>query len=733
MRSDIKDLNALMGNARLSTNPETAATSNIMGIGTVLEKKLTLLEKKGVLEQKQINEPLTGKEEKELKKINKDLQKAPSKEQIAALADKTLEEMNNPSKALLNGKDAKALNEVPPELKWGNSHMAVALTTPANWTPMHTATIKESKAGSMHVCVEILEPMNIGDKGGVSSGLRNKAPYDIRVTNFIKTTSYIKQEDGSQARNQISYRGGQFPTKEAAKEAISEIIKDNNGVVPEDLHINTLLTPTTNPILKLFRKDSKLLPEHKQNIEEALNELIQEAKGNPEREQALINLKERTAISNFGVNQDAMGEIQCKPLGIGSLFRLKFGWHTSIRDYSNNAAKKLNSSFSRKLDSIDSNLKKGKLTTPDKSASKSEKAAHKSTLKDLDRLGALFTVGLEMEAAWATNDYAEGRGSNNQFKLPALWKTMDGLLDVITYSDCMSGKDRTGWVESNAKEFFDEIEMNIIDQKHALLISFEDLSNSLDKESKRVWQAHKDVLTTACFTPEELKILANNFKEGGDFPAALSEMLKTKLDTVKRLNENGGLMRPKEGMHGKSVGRFSYSTSGIPKTIPKANSLKEEGKQFPQLTVSSMYGREAINYLEPDDTQIAVLQNRQREAVNRRMSQLGGSLQVIQKNTSKAGNKENKGEPLARFASGFDRDYVLYKLFSEDPVSNFSQWTGLHELDTTSAQHFEEEASRIQGDTRLNKKKKIKAYTSLLKDIEKAKMQGLSAQGKVKA
>lgn len=727
MRAKIRECHAELGQTSVTINAFTATKSHVINFAAVLEKRLSLME-----QQVELQENPTKGSKKKLHKINKDLAKAPPLAMMNKSAEEIGNELKKPSLDLVSIPEAKKLNRAHPELEWGASHLNFALTTPANWTTVRSALIKESRDGRMYVSVSKNEPRNIEENGGgVPAGLRSHKDFQERAANLMKTTSYLRTGNGSETiGKQISFRGGQFPTTKAAKEALVAMMSEQPL---EELHVNALLTPIA---LTKIKEDKLLLIAHKNNIEAAITEMIKETK-DPGQKDSLEKLQRQLAISNFGVNEGAVGEMKMMGMRVGAA---KFGWHTSIGEYSNQAAQQLNKSLARKFDDTKSPA-------------------------FLDRLGAIVQVGQEMEEVWAKNDYANAQVGNNQFKLPALWKTMDALIGVTCYTDCMSGKDRTGKVESNAQEYLDEIHMSIHDQKLMLNEDFDALKSKLTTpEQQEAWESNREVLTAACFQPDELKSLHNILMQVGktnEFRGLVEHMVERKVASAKfclGMGKGGGLMEEKNDI---PQDFFTTGVTGISTNQPKRET-HPIGELFPRVAVGSMYTNGAVDFKAYNFTRLALLDQhgdlnetqmldlenrgklssllagRQREAVNRRLSQLTGSLQITQINTSKPGFKVEGGEPLARFSSGFDRDYVLFQLLTakkDDPdfASSFNNWVGLYELDKKSAQDYTQQVLQIVNNTSLTQDQKIAKWTTVLAKIEEHKMETLAPKAKVKA
>lgn len=699
MRSKIMEYNTKMGQRNLTTNRGTIDQSHVMDFASVVEKKLSLMEQKLKLSG---SEKKSDKEK--LKKIEKELQKAPTSKTMKEEADNIRRNLVKPP-TLVSVDQAKHLHESRPNLKWGENFLNVALTTPLNWTKVQTAFIKESRAGFMHVAVTVNEPLHI-DEGGAPSGMLNKGDYRTKAINLFKTTSYIRS-NGQPSRPQIAFRGGQFASREAAKIALKEILKTSqNG----EVHINALLTPTAVTILK---KDRGLLAAHKKHVLEAIEDLKREE--DPSITMAVRKLEGQIAISNFGVNEGAVGEKNNGFLGLLKKLGLRpqYGWHTSIGDYSNDAAEKLNSSLYRKFKTVEDYL-----TT---------ETSHFSPLSQidpafLDNLGAISEVGLEMQTIWNTNAYADARVGDNQFKLPSLWKVMDELLGVRCYTNCMSGKDRTGKVQDNAQEFLDEISMNTADHKLTLKKKFDSLQTQPPDDR---WTAMEKILTSACFMPEDLDHIYRRFTED---PENLEKHIRSAIqEKVKNVKTAlGTTSDPQQFMVKKTVSKGRTFTGGI-QGISASDKVPVRPKGFATFSVTSMFDK------SPNPSE-----NAQREAYNRRLTQAGGSLKITQMNTGKPGFKVEGGNPLERFTAGFDRGYVLLKLreahTEEEMRKGLKEWVGLDDLDPEAAKDFVKkmwEAGKLN--TSSDTSKAERAWNIYLDNMEKHKMRSLFPTTNVKA
>lgn len=716
MLGKIRECNEMLGKANLTTNMFSVTKSHVMNYNAVVEKKLSLMEERAKLQA-------TNGNPKEIAKIDKALSEAPKADVLEKIHSHIKLTLDRPQTEIVSPPVIKAAFSFYSGLSWGSTHLNQALTNPLNWTDIHSSSIKTSKSGMQHVATVIIQPLNIGSEGGVPSGLRAEKGYDTRTTNFMQTTSYLLGSDGKPIATQVSFRGGQFATKEAAKEAILTMINSDEmkGKKPEEisLHISGLLTPMfDNPV----KKDKQLLEQQKENISEALQEI---AKEQPQ----LASLKNQISISNLGVNEGAVRELRVTVPVIGTIHvDAAIGWHNSIGGYTNEAVQQFNKSVESHFGKMEYQFK-NELLDPKSSLS-----------KGLDKLGALVEVGQEMEAIWAKNDYADAKVGNNQFKFPALWKTANGIIEVYDYEHCMSGKDRTTRVEGTAQEYSDEINMNIADQKALLKKEFDNLKTGLTDDQLKAWNSVEHLLTAACFRIEDIQILHSKLQTNPDtFIKQVGMAVEDKITRAKRslgLGEGGnGFLQDKKNI---ASGYFHTGVNGIPTNKPLMEnvSINYHRSQFPSVAVSSVYGREKLNMENLTPQQKEELNLRQREAVNRRISQLSG-MPIPQMNTGKPGTKVDGGEPLARFSSGFDRDFVIMELMTKDKGNDynstpryFSQVTGLHELDKVSREAFQ---SRIDVITKSNltPAQKIKAWTKVITEIEEAKQVTLFPLGEV--
>lgn len=760
MKKNIDEVNREMGHRALPTNSLGETKSKITDFAAVFERKLELREQKAAL-QSEISK-LGNKArsysyddpkfilEAQIAKIDTELLKAPPFAHMKFQGEAYLSKLDTEASRIVTPSQAREANKPNPDLAWGASHVLKALTLPSNWTEISNASIKLSGSGRAYVSSTVNSPLNISLEGGVPAGLRENKDYRHRPTNLIMAETTLRGGLTGDAvlHSDLSFRGGQFPTKEAAKEAILTMVSaaKAKGITIEDMHINALLTPVVS-VGGWPKKDIELLKTHKENVNAALAELVGDTKIAPDTADQLKTVQKRIAISNFGVNEGATGALTYLT------HKVRTGHHESVKNYSNEASQKLNESVNKKLAAID--LKSDK----------------KELLHDLDRLGAIVQVGQEVEAIWANNDYANGHVGNNQFKMASNWMVLDGLLGVTCYVDCMSGKDRTGLVVSSAQFQSDEIQMNIHDQKIALHKSASKISSGMKQEPQQIWNSQADWLTCACFTEKDLTTLAQELKMGfAGNPGQLTQKqfedrvqfkLNEKIASAKSaLGGDQGLMARKEV---SGIRHFVSGTYGISKNAPKLSTLAAERSKFPEVIATSAYAvgaKDTLSMISNNSSEaqsiqilnrqeeIQRLEKRQQEAKNRKLSQLSGSLQVTKVSTNFSGFKMDVGEPLEVFSAGFYRPYVLNQLLDHylvrgnfpqketqvkvDTVfmDKFSEMTGLDEFDKTTQKRFQGQILKVlQENGEPNGA--IKQWTKILKEIENEKM--LTPKAKVKS
>lgn len=744
MYEKIHFCNHSLSQKSLTINPFTVQKSHVMDFAAVVEKKWHLRQQQETLQaclkslRPTAPKAAKNKLERELKKLSKTLSHAPTTTAMQAIRAQIIQHIDTPPDlsdpaAVVSQKKQlhcfaatkAAYRFQKPTFKWAKDYRSLALTTPANWTTIRKTFIKQSKSHHMYVMCTMHDPLNIAKNKGIPAWLRGVAPYNKKVANFMKVTSYVLAADGTRQYTYTSFRGAQLPTVKAAKEMLTTLLASG---VPQELHINALLTPIT-----FGRPDRKLLVKSKKNITTALDQLIAEHRANIPYCEALRHLKQHLSVSNFGVNRSS-GDLKKKNI---SLKWLTLGWHTSIKDYSNAASQTLNRSIRSAL-----KFDPHPLITPTRSLSDYPP-------QELDRLGAIVQVGQEMEAIWATNSFASAKVGNNPFKLPALWKTMDALLGTCCYMHCKSGKDRTGKVESHAQAYLDEITMNIIEQKQRLNKKVTTLSHYLSPQQRAEWELASPYLTAACFTPKEIETLFNAFHSK---PIPLQTLIQAKVEE-KYQNARVALgvdawehqfMEPKTVT---AVSKVKSGTSGISTNLPKRNieSCQAAASVFPQLAASTIFsdalswkGTKALREILTQNPYryqrlLDAYQKRQLEAANIRLSQFA-ALDATQMNTGKPGFKVKGGSPLSRASAGFDRDYVLLKIFQfletpqAQPYAEFQQdfidLVGLDEFDPITQAEF---LQRFDAATTL------KEHLKTIKAIEVAKTGLLSPQTKVQS
>ncbi|MBT5954157.1 hypothetical protein HOG98_05490 [bacterium] len=657
----------------------------------------------------------------------------------------------------INPKLMKAkMKEISTHFSWGASHTNLSLTATENWTPIQRFAVKTSKSDQTYISITEMTPLHEGP--GVPAGLRDHEDFKERTTNFFQTNHYILgQEETSE---QLSFRGGQFPTVNAAKSAMLTMMSLTKS---NDFHINVLLTPIT-PIRPIINKsDKKLLADHKANIMISLREIkaaldTSEKKGTltPEQENIVNALKfsdytseklntiiQNLSLANIGVNEGAVGEFETKGLHLPFI---KAGWQESAK-YLNESFKqtniKLNALFEKKEDIL-SKIRNG--------ASLDE-----SEISILKRLPAITQITLDMDQVWASNDYAVASVGNDQFKFAAQAKVLNELLDTVVYEDCMSGKDRTGEVESDAFAMQDEITMNTLEHKEKmksyLAKHVESISDLRVKDiiENKIYE-NVELLTSPLFTEKDLDRLFK-YETANDFQECVWILTREKVSISQELlTANDKAPNRKGVLRQKEIGHSVFSTT---KEISIYTDTSKQSKLgnlvysfFNRFTAPGPYDSETKSYkmnlkdMKPDEFKkyVSRLKEQHVYAKNRRQSVMGsGSLRITQVNTGATGFKVEGGEPLKLHLSGFNRDYVTHRLMDaainkkskEEINALLFDLTGLYELSDADQQK-----ARIvieKATSELSKSKIPKSISELYKTIEDIKYASTNPKTKVKA
>lgn len=732
MQRDIDACNKALSQTSLTTHPMSIEKSNVLRLAAVIKKKFQLRLEQAIcqksiqaLDAQSQDKTLRKKLQKKLEDLNKKISRAPADARLKEISEEIGHKIRGDlpkvtpawitlsqglSKLHVFVQSKSAYHRYDSTFKWGNTALSTLLTTPVNWTTIHKAFVKQSRSGAFYVSGTTIEPLNIEATGGVPSSLRAANAFRDRPANLLQTRSYVLSEDGQRRVYDVSFRGAQFASVEAAKEALKRILAVTSS---QELHINSLLTPA------VVGPDRTLLKKHKEHIYAALNSLIEENASNTTYGARLRRLKDdhSLTVSNFGVNKYAVDPDR---------LWTTFGWHTAIKQYSQTARRNLNRSLSHALN----------LNTQ-------ANALSDYSLQELDRLAALVQTGQEMEAFWATNAFAGISLSRSPFTFPVLWKTMDALLGTCCFTNCKSGKDRTGKVEAQATSYLEEIAMNTMEHKASLDRLVTDLSRTLGMPQKQQeWEALRPFLTAACFTADDIKALCTAFRTT-DAPLKTLILIKIEEKYHNARQALGIAVVGERFMRPKSVSRFFWwktGTSGISKSRPKRSipSRQRAAAKFPKLSTSTLF-IEPINWSHTKELRKRLQENplgyeelvnayrrRHVEAVNARLNQCAG-LDITQKNTSISGFKTT--DPF-HSSSGFDRDYILLKIFQhlETPIEEsgatlrLEEWLGLNEFDPVTRQEW---------NLRIGEAHTFSDYQKLLKTLEKAKTLMLSPQVKV--
>ncbi|RAP34376.1 hypothetical protein DID77_01140 [Candidatus Marinamargulisbacteria bacterium SCGC AG-439-L15] len=669
----------------------------------------------------------------------KTLKKAPSIAFLKQQLNKAKAQLNHLSDPqLLSAKEMRdELSKTDELFSWGKDYVSLALSEPENWTTIRTLSYKKAADQTRHVFVTELEPLHT-ENGGVPSGLRGTEGFKDKTTNFHRCTHYLLGTEDSRV---ISYRGGQLPTVSAAKQALVTMMAETST---SHIHISALLTPAIGKNLEQVvgnirgvAGDRKMLQTHKNNIMVALEELrtLFSKPRLTEEEQFLKTrlmgagytesniqmLQNDIMISNIGVNEGAVGE-----LGAANI-KVRGGWHTSIKHYTNEAVTRLKSSLQSSLSILEGDINPDTLN---------------GVSSDCDQLGAIVQLGLTLDKIWAQNDFARSQTEQdtNQFKFAAYWKALDFRTNTTSYVNCMSGKDRTGEVETNAYAIHDEIELSIALHKQTLTKYLETLIAQKPDLSSRL-TPYLNSLTSACLTVEELDTLITSTTDD-NFSTTLSALLtkkvqaaKTALSAIIREKSTGG------------TGPKLPTLSGIETQRPILDS--DEGTSafhaFPRVTPLTPYEKKTapINDLKAPSLEIfQQLETQNRLKANQRQSVLStGSLAITKRNTSKIGFKFHDRKVLAENLSGFDRSYVSYVVLdllnrNIHPgiiVQQFKQLTGLNEVSLDTQHTITKKLSKFLDSSTPTDKILSKKLQVFFETIEKEKWLATAPMAKVKA
>ncbi len=321
----------------------------------------------------------------QLDQMSEELAKAPSSDYLAHIQANIASGLMSPAQILSHGAAKKAQKKYDKELAWGESHINQALAAPSNWTDIYAVSLRRGKDGRLHAFATELKPLGTRNP----SSMRTVNPET--PTNLWKETSYLI---GREDEPFVLFRGGQFPTEAAAKEAVR--LMRENGAEGKVLHNSALLTPAAIGV-----PDRKMLREQKAHF---------------------LAADEDAIVSNFGVNEGAVGEKRL--LGKD----LRAGWHTSILDYTNDAIARLNQALPQQLK------------------------------------GHLLKMARRLDQIWSQNLFADASSTDNQFEAPALWAAIDHFLGIIDYLHCKSGKDRTGQTVAYALHLMHEAMIEVEDE-----------------------------------------------------------------------------------------------------------------------------------------------------------------------------------------------------------------------------------------------------------------------------
>lgn len=662
---------------------------------------------------------------------------------------KEIEDMKDLRKAktLTSSQTEAAHKSLVSEMSWAEDYVGRVLTQKDNWVP-RTRYCTFSEDGQLFVSVERLLPT--ADRL-TPAGLRAKAPYNQQAANFQRVESYLMDELGraKPGTKVINYRGGQLPTKEAAYEMLSTLLSDHQGDQKLDgLHINVLLTPVRGMAAylktkgKSSKRDDYLLRNHKANILRALRQIKTEIKTDLESGldaglrrhkgysvEDIDKLLKQVMVSNSGVNEGAVGTMK----QAGRVIR--GGWEESIVNYNNESSERLNTVIKDRFDALDSlgdDLPSGKM------------------LSVFHNLGAASSLALDLDQMWTSNDFARAEVGSNQFKFPATWAVLDHLLGVVSYTGCMSAKDRTFWVkalEANMKTtIFAKAE------RHKAMLN--DLAKTAISDgvmTKAEFDSVKAILLSPSFSAVDFKAIMEAKASGMSIQAAVNAQVKVVVARAKTaMNMQAGaagLMAQKDiSMSDWDIGIDRIPTSASVRSAhPETRAALAE---FPDVTPVSIYAYEDQSIIQslledrshPSEEQLRRLEQQHKERVRLR-AHMGNSARVTQQNTGVIGTKLHYTKPIAQLGSGFNRAYVMYQLLkvsADDQETQFIDLTGLAELpetdDPTSKEtqaYFKLEFAKLE--TFESASEKAIFLQNLLEELEKAKFEFTKVQTKVSA
>ena len=654
----------------------------------------------------------------------------------------------------LTSSKTKAINKaLAEEMQWADDYVGVVLAQSENWVS-RTRYCTFSENGRIFVAVERLSPTA---DHLTPAGLRAKTSYRLHPTNFQRVESYLMDEwtNPLPGTKVVNYRGGQLPTQEAAYEMLSTLLLNHQLDQKLDaLHINVLLTPVRGlaAILKTKGKASKrddfLLRNHKANILLALRqiklEISQDTSAKLPAESRSHNgysvedierLISTLTVSNSGVNEGAVGTMK----QAGQV--LQGGWEESFLHYNNSASEKLNTLIRKRLSSLSSlgdKLPTGKL------------------LAVFHYLGTTANLALDLDQMWASNDFARAEVGLNQFKFPATWAVLDHLLGIVSYTGCMSAKDRTYWVkavEANMKTtIFAKAELH----KAELLR----LSNQAIRDefiSKSEFDSVKSVLLSPSFSVADFNAIIAAKIAGSSIQEAVNAQVKvvvSRASTAMNMKAGStGLLAQKD--INKSL--LDISLERIPTSISVKFSHVQSSKAlalFPNVSPVSIYAYEddlVIQGLLDDrisltQDQLDQLEQEHKERMRLR-AHMGTSARVTQQNTGVIGTKLENTIPIAQLSSGFNRAYVMYQILkaaAEDKQAQFIELTGLSELpelpelpesdaslSKETQAYFKQAFAKLDGFYLITEKAFF--LKNLLEELERAKFEFTKVQAKVSA
>lgn len=173
-----------------------------------------------------------------------------------------------------------------------------------------------------------------------------------------------------------------------------------------------------------------------------------------------------------------------------------------------------------------------------------------------------------------------------------------------------------------------------------------------------------------------------------------------------------------------------------------AHCITQVKPHFQQLAPRSPYSAgKKIDIFSPNSGQIESMENNHRLKQNRRDSLVMSDM-ITKQNTGVPGNKVIAGRELKIFNSGFDRDYVLYRLSDctneTDFPKLFDNLLGISQFHEDDVKELREEALELFSQykdphSKISDKKILEGWTKVLSKVEDLKWDAARPKKKVKS